>query len=269
MIISILLQVLRFGSFLWLFIQGHVVARMMRPQFPEAPSVLQCADSTGIRRWCKICEIFQDNRVYHCSAVGLCLPVHDHTCRWWGGRIWAANFKANLNFLFWTEIHLLFLSGVGIFAWTQGRIVVRLYAAGILFVPLLICVRLGYIFFTNFWEVVSTNLLWKESNRENIFFTMNTSGRWNDVYRWDVAKLETNPWDLGRVENRRQFFGARRSWLFFWTPTPIMKNGPVFNNRVNPARPIGGEDRTRAIACSGAEETEQETLASMDVIQRR
>jgi hypothetical protein len=162
------------------------------------------------------------------------------------------NYKANVNFVFWAGVHMVFLGTVGIWSFTQRRIITTQYAAGLLIVSTAYAV-VAFLLFTNLWDALSTNVLGVERIKGNIYF--------------NVAKAKANPWDLGREENRRQVLGRRRSWLFFWTPTPIMKTGPVSNDRAYLAHPTGG-GRNRAMVHSGAEEIELQSL-SANVTQRR
>jgi hypothetical protein len=175
------------------------------------------------------------------------------------------NVKANANFIFWGGVHNAILGGIGIWSFTQKRIIETQYAVGLLVFSLFYAYY-SYKLFRQFWDAISTNVLGVEHAKKDIYFIVNAPGRWNGVYHWNVAKPEDNPWDLGRAENRRQVLGRKRSWLFFWTSTPIMETGPVFNDRLDLAAPTREDGRTRAMVRSGAEEIE---LEGISVTQRR
>jgi hypothetical protein len=253
-------RVIWLGALGFMMFHGYWVARRYEATPPSNGDIVQC-ESDGSLRWCDVCEQYRGGRTFHCSLTGRCLSEFDHVCKWWGGPVWRNNRKANLHFIFFLILDIIFC--IAVIVWYfKTKMWHEEYGVVLLCLPLP-CIFTAIDLFLDAWRYIVKNKLKVEVAKKNIYLTVYSPGRWNGVYHWVVAKdnNKDNPWDLGCWGNLRLLLGGGLSWLFFWTPSPITKSGPVSNGRIEASSPAEEVDRRRAMVSTGAEEIELEGIS--------
>jgi hypothetical protein len=207
-----------------LYMAHWVARRRDRVYLPPVDRYLVQVDGPGstVRRFCSVCEIFQDERAYHCGIVGRCLPMFDHTCPWWQGPVFRDNTKAYLNFLLFLSLHTAFCTAFGIYGIAKKKY--QNAMAGTLVVSFAGFLLASGLFRHFVLELVLRNRTGQESDQREIFFFVSAENRFEGELVWEASRdVDGNPWHLGWRENMRLVLGPWWSWLAFWKSTPIMQ----------------------------------------------
>jgi len=171
----------------------------------------RAADSFDKVRYCTRCKSFKPPRSHHCKDCERCTLRLDHHCPWVGSCIGYYNHKCFVLFLFYAEIALVVSAGLHIVTIFQTLTSdTKDTSVTIVF----------QIIFSSIIAPFAIALLPLLFSQLSTVFTNETTLESSVNYRMSHRdKHFVNPYNIGRIENIRQFMGDS-VWEWF-IPRPL------------------------------------------------